>query len=151
MANEREGKGREQKGGEKKEGPYIGAADRPDLAIDLDARVGDMTVRQLSSILGQNQGIIWKIPKDLKDGLKDHKDLKDIIDTGSPIFKEIIDVVRIQKPFEGPDPGPLGGGLAGLSGMAGMGGASSPLDQLIERISGLERSIERLERREPKS
>jgi len=34
------------------EQPFISSEERPDLTVDLDARVGDLTVRQLSEILG---------------------------------------------------------------------------------------------------
>ena len=32
--------------------PFIGEGDRPDLTIDLEAKVGDLTVRELAIILG---------------------------------------------------------------------------------------------------
>lgn len=128
---------RRQRKGDQEQGPFVGAEDRPDLTIDLDAKVGDMTVRELSTILGTNvglapgsPGIIWKVPKDLKDIYKDHKDIKDIVDTGSPILKEIFEV---QKPREGM-PTPDWGQIA----------TGSPLDALIERISGLEREVAKL-------
>ena len=69
--------------------PFIDPSKRPDLTIDLESRVGDLTVRQLSEILGQT-GAAAKVPKDLlkekelpsaakegKDPLKEHKDPKD--------------------------------------------------------------------------
>lgn len=147
MADEREGRGR----GRDREEPYIRSEDRPDLTIDLDARLGDMTVRQLSAILAPGAGLFWKPLKDAKDRIKDYKDVKDIVDTGSPILKEIVDTVGIQHKQLEPGPGPLGGlgglgGIGGMGAMGGMGGAGTPLDQLIERISGLERAVQRLER-----
>ena len=68
--------------------PFIDPSKRPDLTIDLDARVGDLTVRQLSDILGQmaSPAKIKDVVKDKespssakegKDFLKDHKDHKD--------------------------------------------------------------------------
>src|SRR5215470_2230166 len=76
--------------------PFIDPSKRPDLTIDLESRVGDLTVRQLSEILGQT-GAAAKVPKDLlkekelpsaakegKDPLKEHKDPKDTKDHKDP-------------------------------------------------------------------
>ena len=90
--------------------PFIGGESRPDLTVDMNAKVGDMTVRQLSDILGssaprkakevQEKQVFEKqiikeqakesikepvkeFVKDHKDGKdnKDHKDTKDTKDT----------------------------------------------------------------------
>lgn len=68
------------------EEPFISAEERPDLTIDLDSRVGDMTVRQLSQLLGTTPQVVKQIKeltklegkesKEDKDN-KDHKDPKD--------------------------------------------------------------------------
>jgi hypothetical protein len=76
--------------------PFIGSENRPDLTIDLESRVGDLTVRQLSDILGRGAApaklkeltkdkefasdkLPYKEPKDQKDlaDNKAHKDPKD--------------------------------------------------------------------------
>jgi hypothetical protein len=73
--------------------PFIDPEQRPDVTVDLDSRVGDLTVRQLSDILGGSspsakqkeltsaieklsQKELLKEPKDHKD-FKDHKDPKE--------------------------------------------------------------------------
>jgi hypothetical protein len=73
--------------------PFINPEERPDLTVDLNARVGDLTVRQLSEILGSTSSAAKlkeapaakepkeqaKEPKELKDhkDVKDHKDPKE--------------------------------------------------------------------------
>src|SRR5579859_651980 len=80
------------------EQPFAESGDRPDLTVNMESRVGDLTVRQLSDVLGQAGGtqaklkevaaeklpqketLIDKFPgkeqKDLKDN-KEHKEQKD--------------------------------------------------------------------------
>jgi len=65
--------------------PFIEGSKRPDLTIDLESRVGDMTVRQLSEILGRVSSAKIKdakekeltLDKDPTKEPKDHKDAKD--------------------------------------------------------------------------
>jgi hypothetical protein len=62
--------------------PFISSEERPDLTVDLDTRVGDLTVRQLSEILGSTSSPakLKELPqaaKDTKDPLKEDKDIKD--------------------------------------------------------------------------
>jgi hypothetical protein len=89
--------------------PFIEPGQRPDLTINLDTRVGDLTVRQLSEIFGRTPSVekgaepiekqiiekqtlekpIVKEPKDVKDAKdhkepKDHKDQKDAKDHKDP-------------------------------------------------------------------
>jgi hypothetical protein len=76
------------------EEPFISAGERPDLTIDLESRVGDMTVRQLSQLLGPGPQAVKQIKESLKiegketlkiegkeqkeeKDSKDHKDPKD--------------------------------------------------------------------------
>ena len=64
------------------EQPFIGSEERPDLTVDLNARVGDLTVRQLSEILGGTSSAakLKELPsaaKDIKEPGKEHKDIKD--------------------------------------------------------------------------
>jgi len=64
--------------------PFIDPSKRPDLTIDLESRVGDMTVRQLSEILGSVAAKRKELPslaKEGKDPLKEDKDSKDHKDT----------------------------------------------------------------------
>lgn len=89
--------------------PFIEPGQRPDLTINLDTRVSDLTVRQLSEIFGRAPSVeksaepiekqiiekqtlekpIVKEPKDIKDAKdhkepKDHKDQKDTKDQKDP-------------------------------------------------------------------
>jgi hypothetical protein len=64
-------------------GPLIGEQDRPDLTVEVERKVGDLTVRELATILGvdleielQEGGGKTKDQKDRKDR-KDRKDGKD--------------------------------------------------------------------------
>jgi hypothetical protein len=71
------------------EQPFIAAEERPDLTVDLNARVGDLTVRQLSEILGSasSPAKLKELPQAAKDivkeqgkeekEIKDRKDFKD--------------------------------------------------------------------------
>jgi hypothetical protein len=64
------------------EQPFISSEERPDLTVDLDARVGDLTVRQLSEILGSasSPAKLKELPpaaKEIKEPGKEHKDIKD--------------------------------------------------------------------------
>ena len=73
--------------------PFIGKEERPDLTIDLNKKVGDLTVRDLQTLLGSGSSatvkqalketVIDKSPitdKVFKDTTKDNKDLKDTKD-----------------------------------------------------------------------
>ena len=77
--------------------PFIGGESRPDLTVDMNAKVGDMTVRQLSDILGSSaprkakevevkqvfeKQIIKEQVKEHpeKFPVKEHKDSKDTAD-----------------------------------------------------------------------
>ena len=77
--------------------PFIGGESRPDLTVDMDAKVGDMTVRQLADILGRSapqkakevqekqvfeKQIIKEQVKEHPDKIpvKEHKDSKDNAD-----------------------------------------------------------------------
>ena len=81
------------------EQPFISSEERPDLTVDLDARVGDLTVRQLSEILGSTSSSakLKELPqagKEIKEpvkepvkepkDIKDHKDSKDHKDPKEP-------------------------------------------------------------------
>jgi len=75
--------------------PFIPAADRPDLTVDLDKRASEFTVRELAEILGNQESLFeddnkrakdnqdHKRTKDAKDA-KDHKDSKDQKDSKEP-------------------------------------------------------------------
>jgi hypothetical protein len=59
--------------------PFIARDDRPDLTLDMEGKVGELTVRELASILGFDLQ-----EAELKEGKsenKDHKDSKDSKDT----------------------------------------------------------------------
>ena len=71
--------------------PFINPEERPDLTVDLNTRVGDLTVRQLSEILGSPSSpaklkelVAAKEPKDLAKEPKEFKDHKDIKDHKDP-------------------------------------------------------------------
>lgn len=61
--------------------PFIGGDQRPDLTIDANQRVGDLTVRDLAGILGsatiQKQKELLADKAIIKETLKEHKDNKD--------------------------------------------------------------------------
>jgi len=65
--------------------PFIDPESRPDLTVDMEARVGDLTVRQLSEILGRGAGAAPKLKEAIKEKEsladkfpgKEHKDAKD--------------------------------------------------------------------------
>ena len=54
--------------------PFIGGESRPDLTVDMNAKVGDMTVRQLSDILGSSAPP--KLKQIFKEGIKDFKEIE---------------------------------------------------------------------------
>jgi hypothetical protein len=74
--------------------PFISQEQRPDLTIDLNRKVGDLTVRDLQTLLGsgaspklkelakEKEDLLDKIPT--KDTTKDPKDRKDIKDHKEP-------------------------------------------------------------------
>src|SRR4029453_16219414 len=67
--------------------PFIDPSKRPDLTINLESRVGDITVRQLSEILGSAAAKSKELPSSAKDGkdpLKEDKDIKDQKDQKEP-------------------------------------------------------------------
>jgi hypothetical protein len=70
--------------------PFISSEERPDLTVDLNARVGDLTVRQLSEILsGSGSSAKLKelpqsakeIKEPIKEPFKEQKDIKDQVDS----------------------------------------------------------------------
>ena len=111
----------------KKKEPFIKKNLRPDLEIDPDKKIGDLTVRELSAILGFDQGSEKKQSKKGQshfiDGqlkrildskpFKDYKDNKDLIYEGPLVVK------NYERSFE----------------------------ELIERISGLESEIKKLKKK----
>jgi len=166
------------------EKPFIPDEDRPDLTVDLESKVGDLTVRDLAAILGldpladvikdhkerakdtkdskdkkdskdqpdQKQQKDQKDVKDQKDqkdhkeekdykeqkDTKDHKDHKDhkerFVDLKAH-SKDVIKDVHESKEFTAEKPFEIGPILEDIQ---------SELDQLIKRVSGLEKSIEEM-------
>jgi hypothetical protein len=67
--------------------PFVGQEQRPDLTVNMEGKVGDLTVRDLTTLLGGGGGKVKEVakePKDLKEPIKepikepkDHKDIKD--------------------------------------------------------------------------
>lgn len=55
--------------------PFIAKEDRPDLTVDMEVKVGDLTIRELATILGIDPPA--EIHKDNKTENKDNKDTKD--------------------------------------------------------------------------
>ena len=75
--------------------PFIDPQSRPDLTVDLNSKVGDLSVRQLSDILGSSAKTPIKTPEKMvvekllkehpdKPIVKDHKDGKDSKDHKEP-------------------------------------------------------------------
>ena len=141
--------------------PFIRAEDRPDLTIDLDEKISNLTVRQLQEILRQGRAardhdvpkpvkdtedrkerkdrrdgkyyVDVKIPKDHQDfkGPKDTKDTPKDTVDNPPKIKEFTD--RGYSPFDDPYASTEGAAIA-------------PLDELIKRVSGLELAVAELRR-----
>ncbi|MEO6694102.1 MAG: hypothetical protein ABIY50_04105 [Ignavibacteria bacterium] len=95
---------------------------RPDLEIDPDKKIGDLTVRELSAIVGadplskkEQSNLIGGTLKRILDSkpFKDYKDNKDLIYEGPLVVK------NYERSFE----------------------------ELIERISGLENEIKKLKKK----
>jgi hypothetical protein len=79
MSKEQSPKG--QQGGQ----PFVSGESRPDLTVDLNQKVGDLSVRDLASILGTGAGDLPKPLKEpLKEPFKERKDIKDIKDHKEP-------------------------------------------------------------------
>ena len=62
--------------------PFVSSEQRPELTVDVNTRVGDLTVRQLSEILGSASSAAKskELPltaKDIKEPVKEDKDIKD--------------------------------------------------------------------------
>jgi hypothetical protein len=57
--------------------PFIASDDRPDLTLDLERKVGDLTVRELAGVLGFEPSMG---DAKGKNQIKDHKDSKNIKD-----------------------------------------------------------------------
>src|SRR6478752_7687978 len=55
--------------------PFIANEDRPELSLDMDGKVGDLTVRELATILGFEPAV--DVIKEGKSETKEHKDSKD--------------------------------------------------------------------------
>ena len=154
--------------------PLIGDQDRPDLTIDMEGKVGDLTVRELTIILGVDPAAYPKNKreKELKDRLdnkeardrkyekdqkepKDQKDQKDQKDSKDhkeqKDTKDIRDVgIRSPKPDKDHKDQK---DLIEVWSPQPKGPAESghgpvqdlgELDQLIKRVSGLEQAVEEL-------
>lgn len=75
--------------------PFVGEKDRPDLTVKMEGKVGDLTVRELASILGFDPSAAKlkelpataadKLPlKEIQKDLKDRKDTKEHKDQKEP-------------------------------------------------------------------
>jgi hypothetical protein len=76
--------------------PFVGKEDRPDLTVNMEGKVGDLTVRELASILGVDPEQMAKtkdtaptagdkVPiKEIQKDSKDRKDTKDTKDHKEP-------------------------------------------------------------------
>jgi ABC-type Zn2+ transport system substrate-binding protein/surface adhesin len=71
---------------EPKEQPFVSDESRPDLTVDLNQKVGELSVRDLASILGAGSQSAIKVKevKEIKDIFKERKDAKDAKDHKDP-------------------------------------------------------------------
>jgi hypothetical protein len=119
---------------DKKE-PFIPQSDRPDVKIDPDKAVGELSVRDLQSILGGSQQI-YKIRKDV-----DKYQYKEYY---KEYFKEYIkEHVYDKFIIEGPidpttQPDPAAGGIAQLVNQ--IGGLHEKIDGLTNQIAELKKA-----------
>ena len=134
MSKEREPKGQ----------PFVSGESRPDLTVDLNQKVGELSVRDLASILGTGGGAAIKIKeffkerKDFKDikehkdqkEHKDHKDIKDILIEKNPLIEVAKDLTSDTK-VTAENPGDPQIPQEGLQ-------------ELINRVSGLEAEVANL-------
>lgn len=113
----------------KRKQPFIRKKQRPDPEIKLSKKIGDLTIRELSEILGLHESKPGKSSENLIGGYvkrvidkaaKDYKDHKDLIYEGPLIIKG--------KKKQSDD-------LPGL------------LDELIKKISGLEKEVKALKQK----
>src|SRR5713101_1443817 len=142
--------------------PFIDPSKRPDLTIDLESRVGDITVRQLSEILGSAAAKSKELPslaKEGKDPLKEDKDIKDHKDHKEPKdqkdhkneHKEQKDIKDhkdrkediIDKHSMLPEATKAGGSPEGS---AGASLVPSGLEELIHRLTRLEQDVADMKR-----
>jgi hypothetical protein len=112
--------------------PFIGQGDRPDVKIDPDKSVSDLTVRDLQSILGVSDRIIIKDKKDKdldkyswKEWWKEYAYEKPPSEKGGyPDFTPFADPAR-----------------AGTAGLAEhIGGLHKKIDDLADQIAELKKS-----------
>lgn len=142
--------------------PFIRAEDRPDLTIDLDEKISNLTVRQLQEVLRQGaEARDNDIPKHQKDwhdskgrrdekyvvdaktrkDNKDHQDLKAPKDTKDTPKDTLDHPSKAVKEFTDRGYMPFDDPYASIE-----GAAMAPLDELIKRVSGLELAIAELRR-----
>lgn len=114
--------------------PFIPQADRPAVTIDPDKSVGELTVRDLHTILNKPQ--ILKFQKDYDKWYKEYfkeyaKDYKEYAYEKDPRIETIFTI-----PTQGGDPGPAG--IAQL--VEHVGGLHKKIDELTDQIAQLKKS-----------
>lgn len=109
--------------------PFIPQSDRPDVKIDLNKSVSELTVRDLHSILAAPEYLKFR-----KDSYKEYKEFykeyaKDYIKEHA--YEKFYDL----QSFPGDPGGPVEGGIAGL--VAHVGGLHKKIDELSNRVTEL--------------
>lgn len=104
----------------KEKEPFIGTGDRPDVSLKPDTPITQLTVRDLSALIGE--GIDLLIPRKFRIGESHVKAKSEVIDF--MIRKELKDVSDSHIPvsFEGP----------------------SPIERLIDQITKLNADVQQL-------
>lgn len=110
----------------KKKDPFIKKDLRPDLEINPDKKLGELTVRELSSILGFGTKTDKKVMANVLGGqikrIIDSKPFKDYKDDKDDIFEGPLNIAPSKE-------------------------ISTTLEKIIKRISGLESEIKKLKKK----
>jgi hypothetical protein len=119
--------------------PFISQSDRPDVKIDPDKRVGELTVRDLRTILGdvavlKNRGDIWPKIKDERTE-SDFRIIFGGLNLGVLVLgTDQLGNLKIVTPKERAE------GAAGGTDDAGVNGFT----RLVEHVGGLHKKIDEL-------
>jgi hypothetical protein len=138
--------------------PFVSQADRPEVALRPDARIAELTVRDLGALLGEHATLTLKRWKDLKHEKWEHPKFEKIEKWEHPKFEKIekwehpkiekiekwenlkheknekieIDIFRKDVVEQGPDPtGPIGD--------------PNPIERLVNAVSRLEEHVAKLD------
>jgi len=134
--------------------PFVSGGDRPEVSLKPEARIVDLTVRDLGLLLGEHAKLSLKRWKDLKFEKWEHPKLEKFEKWEHPKFEKVekfeknekwenikreknekfeIDIFRKEVPEGLPDPtGPIGGD-------------PGPIDALVKAVSTLQAQVGELD------